>query len=96
MPCLIWSPSALHDVQPLYRFLAENNVDTAKRAVRTIRAGINILAAQPHIGRPAEEMEPEYREWPIDFGDSGYLALYRYDGQTAVILAVRHQREADY
>lgn len=96
MPCLIWSPSALRDVQRLYRFLAENNVDAAKRAARTIRASINILAAQPHIGRPAEEMEPEYREWPIDFGDSGYLALYRYDGQTAVILAVRHQREAGY
>lgn len=41
-------------------------------------------------------MEHEYREWPIDFGDNGYVVLYRYDGQTAVILAVRHQREAGY
>jgi len=29
MPRLIWSPSALHDVQRLYRFLAEKNVDAA-------------------------------------------------------------------
>lgn len=40
-------------------------------------------------------MEPEYREWLIDFGDSDYAVRYRYDGQTAVILAVRHQRELE-
>ena len=41
-------------------------------------------------------MEPEYREWLIEFGDSGYIALYHYDGETALIVAVRHQREAGY
>jgi plasmid stabilization system protein ParE len=96
VPRLIWSPPALHDVQRLYRFLAEKNMDAAKRAVKTIREGIKVLAYQPGIGRPAENMGPEFREWLIDFGDSGYIALYRYDGQTAVILAVRHQREAGY
>lgn len=96
MPQLIWSPAALRDVQRLYRFIAEKNIDAAKRAVKSIRAGVQVLAIQPGIGRPAEEMETEYREWLIDFGDSGYVALYRYDGDTAVILAVRHQREVGY
>ena len=45
---------------------------------------------------PHKDMEPQYREWLIGFGDSGYIALYRYDGQTAVILAVRHHKEAGY
>lgn len=96
MPRLIWSPSALRNVQRLYRFLAEKNADVAKRSVKTIREGVKVIAQQPGIGRPVEDMPPEYREWPIDFGDSGYIALYRYDGQTAVILAVRHQREAGF
>ena len=96
MPRLIWAPSGLHDVQRLYRFLAERNTDAARRAVKAIREGVKVLALQPGIGRPVEDMEPEFREWLIDFGDSGYVALYRYDGQTAVILAVRHQREVDY
>ena len=98
MPRLIWSPSALADVQRLYRFLAQNNTDAARRAAKSIREGVKILALQPGIGRPAEEMEPEYREWIIDFGGSGYVALYRYEAETetAVILAVRHQREAGY
>lgn len=96
MPRLIWSPSALHDVQRLYHFLAEQNPDAARRAVKAIRAGVKVIAQHPEIGRPAEEMEPEYREWLINFGDSGYIALYRYDGHTAVIMAVCHQKEAGY
>ncbi len=96
MPRLIWSPSALHDVQRLYRFLAEQNPDAARRAAKAIRAGVRVFAQHPEIGRPAEEMEPEYREWLINFGDSGYLALYRYDGHTAVIVVVGHQKEAGY
>ena len=96
MPRLIWSPSALADVQRLYRFLARNNIDAARRAVKSIREGVKVLVLQPGIGRPAEDMEPEYREWIIDFGGSGYVALYRYEADTAVILAVRHQPEAGY
>lgn len=96
MPRLIWSPHALLDVQRLYRFLAERNADAAKRAVGAIRDGVKVIAHQPGIGRPAEDMESEFREWLVDFGDSGYVVLYHYDVQTAVILAVRHQREVGY
>lgn len=96
MSQLVWSPPALRDVQRLYRFLAANNVEAAQRAVRAIRSAIRALERQPGVGRPVENMEPEFREWLIDFGSSGYVALYRYDGTTAVILAVRHQREVGY
>lgn len=96
MAKVIWSPAALRDIQRLYRFLAKKNQDAARRAIRAIRHGMKSLANQPEIGRPVEEMEPEFREWLIEFGDSGYVAMYRYDGKTAVILAVRHQRELDY
>lgn len=96
MSRLIWSPSALRDVQRMYRFLAEKNRDAAKRAVQAIRSGVKIILQHPEVGRPAEEMEPEYREWLIDFGNSGYLVLYHYDGRVAVIVAVRHQKEVDY
>jgi plasmid stabilization system protein ParE len=96
MPRLIWSPSALRNVQYLYRLLAAKNPDAARRAVKAIRNGVKVIARHPEIGRPAEEMEPEYREWLINFGDSGYIGLYHYDGHTAVIVAVRHQKEAGY
>lgn len=96
MPHLIWTPPALADVQRLYRFLAPKDAEAARRAVKAIRAGAKILAHQPRIGRPVEDMDPEFREWPIDFGNSGYVVLYRLDGDRVSILAVRHQKEAGY
>lgn len=83
-------------MQRLYRFLATKNVDAAKRAAGAIRRGVKVIESQPGIGRPVPDMEPEYREWLIDFGASGYVAKYRLDGDMAVVLAVRHQKEAGY
>ena len=54
------------------------------------------MARHPEIGRPVEELSPEFREWFIPFGGSGYVALYRYDGVLITILAVRHAKEAGY
>lgn len=96
MTRLVWSPHALADIQRLYRFLLPKNPDAARRAVATIRGGVAALEQHPEMGRPAEEMAPEFREWLIEFGDGVYLALYRYDGDEVVILAVRHGREAGY
>ncbi len=96
MPHLIWTPPALDDVQRLFRFLAPKNPEAAARTVKAIGAGVKILARQPNPGRAVEDMEPEYREWLIDFGNSGYIALYRFEAGTVAILAVRHQKEAGY
>ncbi|MEC5218770.1 plasmid stabilization system protein ParE [Actimicrobium sp. GrIS 1.19] len=93
MSRLIWSPQALRDVQRLYRFLASKNVDAAKRAVTTVRQQVKILAHQPGIGRPIEDLAEAFREWIIDFGDSGYVARYRIDADAVTVLAVRHQKE---
>ncbi len=96
MSRLIWSPSALLDIQRLYKFLAEKNTDAARKAVKSIREGVKIIAQQPAIGRPVAEMVPEFREWLIDFGGSGYVVFYHLNEKAAVILAVRHQREAGW
>lgn len=98
MSHLIWAPAAAVDVQRLYRFLLPKNADAdaARRAVKSIRGGVKILAWQPHIGRPVEDMPSEFRDWLIDFGDSGYVARYRIDDDVVTILAVRHQKEVDF
>lgn len=96
MPRLIWSQPSLLDVQRLYRFLAPKNLDAAKRAAKAIRQGVKALEQQPGVGRPIEDMPDEFREWIIDFGDSGYVARYRIDSDAVTILAVRHQKEVGY
>ena len=96
MPQLIWAPPALLDVQRLYRFLAPKNADAAKRAVKAIRQEVTLLGQQPGIGRPVENMPDEFRDWIIDFGDSGYVARYRIVADAVTILAVRHQKEVGF
>jgi plasmid stabilization system protein ParE len=96
VPRLIWSPEALADVQRLYRFLVEKNSDAARRAVGAIRDGMQIVADHPDVGRPVDDMDPEFREWSISFGASGYVALYRLQQDTALVVAVKHQREVGY
>jgi plasmid stabilization system protein ParE len=93
---LIWSQPALLDVQRIYRFLAVKNMDAARRAIQTLRQGVKVLGHQPGIGRPIEDMPAEFREWLIDFGDSGYVTRYRIDADAVTILAVRHQKEVGF
>jgi plasmid stabilization system protein ParE len=83
-------------VARLHDFLAPKNPAAAKRAIKAIRQGIKALGKHPEIGRPVEEMPPEFREWVIEFGQGAYVALYHYDRKEVVILAVRHGREAGY
>jgi len=96
MPRLIWTPQALADVSRLYRFLLPKDAEAARRAAKAIRAEVRILADRARIGRAVDDMGPEFREWSIRFGGSGYLALYRIEGDSVSILAVRHQKEAGY
>lgn len=96
MPQVIFTPAALRDLQRLRDFLRPKNADAARRAGEAIRQGVKILGAQPRLGRMVDDLPEEFREWPIDFGDSGYVARYRIDGDSVAILAFRHQREAGY
>ena len=96
MPRLVWSEPALAHVQRMYRFLVMKNPAAAQRAVTAIREGVSILAGHPQVGRVVEDMEEAFRDWPIQFGDSGYVVRYRFDGDQVTILTVRHQREAGF
>ncbi|WP_049034302.1 type II toxin-antitoxin system RelE/ParE family toxin [Klebsiella aerogenes] len=93
MSQLIWTQQALSDVQRLYRFLAEKDLNAARNAVKEIRASVRILESQAQLGRPVEELGTDFREWLIKFGSTGYVVLYRIDGELTVMLAIRHQRE---
>ncbi len=88
--------AALNDLARLREFLRPKNSAAAKRAAVAITEAVQLLGQHPQIGRPAEEMDIEYRELLIDFGDSGYVALYRYEGDLVTVLSLRHQKEAGY
>lgn len=95
MPRLRISPRAQFDLFRLYRFLAAKSPATGSQAIDAIEAALIPLTHMPKIGRPVTD---GLRELIIDFGGSGYIALYDFDELTdeVLVLAVRHQREKDY
>lgn len=96
MPQVRFSPPAIRDLERLREFLRPKSPIAAKRAGEVIVKALQVLGLQPKLGRPIEDMPDEFREWIIDFGDSGYVARYRIDSDTVTILAVRHQKEEGY
>jgi plasmid stabilization system protein ParE len=97
MPQVRLSARAQSDLSRLHKFLLNKNVDSANRAMMTIRDAFLPLTNAPMIGRPVLDRE-NLRELVIDFGADGYLALYRFEPalDALIILAIKHQREDDY
>jgi plasmid stabilization system protein ParE len=88
---------AKSDLERLYGFLAEQDVEAAERALDVINHAWTILEEFPFSCRKAEDTNPFVREIVIPFGSAGYVALFEIeDRQSVTVLAVRHQREDDY
>ena len=41
-------------------------------------------------------MSEEFRDWIIDFVDSGYVVRHRIDSELVIILAVSYQKKVGY
>ena len=91
------SARAQSDLSRLHAFLVGKDIDAAKRAALAIREAFMPLQHAPMMGRPVEDRD-NLRELVIDFGTSGYLALYRFEPtlDAVTILAIKHQSEDDY
>ena len=88
---------AKSDLEKLYGFLAEQDLEAAERALDVIDRAWTILEEFPFSCRKAEDSNPFVREIVIPFGSAGYVALFEIENQqTVTVLAVRHQREDDY
>lgn len=96
MPQVRFAPPAIRDLERLREFLRPKSPIAAKKAGEVIVKAVQVLGLQPQLGRPIEDMPDEFREWIIDFGDSGYVARYRIDTDAVTILAVRHQKEVGF
>jgi plasmid stabilization system protein ParE len=92
---IVFSEEAFTDLERILDFLIETSPEHAAEALDKIRSAIDVLQAHPLVGR---RVEAQIRELVISWGDTGYLALYRFDPvpDTVRVLRVRHQREAGY
>ena len=89
------STEAAEDLEALVDFLLTDMPEHAVQTVDLIMDGLSILKDHPNMGRP---VQAHLRELVISRGRTGYVALYEYDTQAdvAVVLAIRHQRQAGY
>ena len=97
MPRVIVTEGAGQGLEHCRQFLAAKNPFAVKRAAQIIERQFALLETTPDIGRPLLDL-PALRELVINFGDSGYVALYRHElaDDTIYVLAFRHQKEAGY
>lgn len=95
MTAVVYAPGAQRDLERVVDFLATQDSAAALAAATVITEAIELLERHPLIGRPVES---GLRELVISRGQTGYVALYDYleAVDTLVVLAIRHQREADY
>ncbi len=92
---IVYSARSLANVQRAFDSLRGKSPAAAIAAAIAIRTAVEALALHPLIGR---RIEGDLRELVISYGDSGYVAAYRYlvAGDEVRILAIRHQREIGY
>lgn len=92
--------AAQADLLRLYDFLlAQHPGDPrqAAAALDSIDQAFKLLRTFPYSCRKATPDNPYLREIIIPFSSTGYVALFEIEPDEIVtILAVRHQREADY
>lgn len=97
MPQVIITAGAGRGLERCRQYIFDKNPAAAKRAGQCIERQFALLESNPEIGRPYPDVI-ELREMVIVFGDSGYVALYRYQPNEVIVyvLAFRHQKEAGY
>jgi plasmid stabilization system protein ParE len=95
MAQVVYSARSLLPIERAFQFLRDKNPAAALDAVIAIQSAVDSLAAHPLIGR---RIEGEVRELVISYGQTGYVALYRFvvPQNEVRILAIRHQRELGF
>lgn len=97
MPQVIVTRGALVGIERCRQFLLQADLAVSKRTTEAISHHFALLEQHPEIGRPVSD-SLVLKELIIPFGNSGYVALYRFQPEDDIvyILAFRHQREAGY
>ncbi|MGB6449455.1 MAG: type II toxin-antitoxin system RelE/ParE family toxin [Steroidobacteraceae bacterium] len=95
MAQVVYSARSLAHIERAFQFLRDQNPAAALDAVTALQSAVDNLAAHPLIG---QRIEGDVRELVISYGQTGYVALYRFVvAQNEVrILAIRHQRELGF
>ena len=86
MPRLSVSPGARQDLVEVFLYIAQDNIDAARRVHSRFRAAFRTIAHSPLIGRVRSELAEGIRSLPVE----NYVIYYRAVASTVRILRVLH------
>ncbi|MEW6039404.1 MAG: type II toxin-antitoxin system RelE/ParE family toxin [Pseudomonadota bacterium] len=93
MPAVIFTRSAVLDLERVISFLQEKNCHAAREARQRIGNILQILERYPETGRPIQG-KTATRVIVTGFGKCGYVLRYRIDhAGNVVILRIWHGKE---
>lgn len=93
MANIVWLPEALDDIERLYDFVAEKNVQAAQGVATCIKAATRQLGQFPELGRSMDD-DTGRREIFAAFGAGAYVLRYRINARgEVVVIRVWHSRE---
>lgn len=95
MARIVYCARALDHLEGAFESLRAQNPEAAGHAAHAIASAVDNLASHPLTGR---RIDDEVRELVISYGETGYLALYRFavPQDEVRVLAIRHQREVGH
>lgn len=67
------SPRAKQDLDEIWLYIAEDNVEEADKMMDAFHAKFRLLASQPILGKDREDLAPALRFFPV----GKYLIFYR-------------------
>jgi plasmid stabilization system protein ParE len=89
------APEVAGDLERIVDHLTQHDASRIDERVAGLVDAIEVLTHSPLMGRPVRQ---ELRELIVGRAAEGYIVLYKYISEidTALVLAVRSQREAGY
>ena len=83
----ILAPAARQDLRAIQAYIAQENIQAARRVLAEIRAACARLADNPHLGHVREELTDQ----PVCFWSvSSYYIIYRPETQPLEIVRIVH------
>lgn len=82
-----FSPEAFRDIDEIWEYIAEDNLDAADRVRDEIFTACQRLAEMPGMGHLREDLADEpLRFWPV----YSYLIIYRPESKPLEVVRVLH------
>ncbi|QIG46370.1 type II toxin-antitoxin system RelE/ParE family toxin [Nordella sp. HKS 07] len=88
MIALRFTPRARADFDGIWDYTAENwNLDQAEAYLRAINQALNLLRANPRLGRSASDIGQGLFKFPV----ASHIIYYRFASSTLIVVRLLHK-----